>query len=244
MGWPPGGRPLQARRRRWSPRRSSTRPAPPRGNRPELPERLEDTILKALEKDRTLRCQSASELRADLKRLVRRAAPAQVSGRTLPAAASRVVPAPPSAAPSPPSSDVQLAAALIGRHRLGVAMAALVLMAVIGAALALVPRGDGGNRVAMAGAVTDAPKAIAVLPFANVSPERDQEYFADGISDQLSTALARIPDLQVTGRTSAFHFKGRNEALRTIGEALGVQYLLTGSVRKAGDRVRITPELE
>jgi len=85
--------------------------------------------------------------------------------------------------------------------------------------------------------------SIAVLPFADMSPEQDQEYFADGISEELLNSLARIRDLRVSGRTSSFYFKGKNEDLRKVGEALGVRYLLEGSVRKAGDRVRITAQL-
>jgi len=91
-------------------------------------------------------------------------------------------------------------------------------------------------------AVQDA-KSIAVLPFADMSPEHDQEYFADGITEELLNSLARIRDLRVSGRTSSFYFKGRNEDLRSIGEALGVRYILEGSVRKAGERVRITAQL-
>jgi TolB-like protein/Tfp pilus assembly protein PilF len=85
--------------------------------------------------------------------------------------------------------------------------------------------------------------SIAVLPFADMSPDKDQEYFSDGISEELLNSLARIPDLQVRGRTSSFYFKGRNEDLRTISEMLKVEHLIEGSVRKAGDQVRITVQL-
>ncbi|HSD69588.1 MAG TPA: hypothetical protein VLB07_08545 [Woeseiaceae bacterium] len=93
-----------------------------------------------------------------------------------------------------------------------------------------------------AGSEGGAP-SIAVLPFADMSPDHDQEYFADGITEELLNTLARIRDLRVSGRTSSFYFKGRNEDLRSIGAALGVHYILEGSVRKAGDRVRITAQL-
>ncbi|MEJ2534889.1 MAG: hypothetical protein P8008_05345, partial [Gammaproteobacteria bacterium] len=85
--------------------------------------------------------------------------------------------------------------------------------------------------------------AIAVLPFVNMSSDPEQEYFSDGISEEILNALAQVPDLKVAGRTSSFAFKGRNEDLRTIGETLGVNHILEGSVRKAGDRVRITAQL-
>lgn len=93
----------------------------------------------------------------------------------------------------------------------------------------------------------DAPPApihsVAILPFDNLSFDPEQEYFADGITAELLTALSRVRDLRVTGRASSFHFKNRNENLRTVGEALGVEHVLEGSVRKAGDRVRITAQL-
>ena len=85
--------------------------------------------------------------------------------------------------------------------------------------------------------------AIAVLPFANLSSDPEQEYFADGITEELLNSLAQIKDLQVTGRTSSFYYKGKNEDLRAIGETLGVEYILEGSVRKSADRLRITAQL-
>jgi len=86
-------------------------------------------------------------------------------------------------------------------------------------------------------------KSIAVLPFTDLSPLKDQEYFSDGISEEILNALAQVKDLKVAGRTSSFHFKGKNDDLRAIGEALGVAHILEGSVRKQGDKVRITAQL-
>ncbi|MDX1460571.1 MAG: hypothetical protein R3348_05890, partial [Xanthomonadales bacterium] len=86
-------------------------------------------------------------------------------------------------------------------------------------------------------------KSIAVLPFVNMSEDSANEYFSDGISEEILNALAGVRDLKVAGRTSSFAFKGQNEDLRRIGEALGVAHILEGSVRKAGDRVRITAQL-
>jgi TolB-like protein/Flp pilus assembly protein TadD len=85
--------------------------------------------------------------------------------------------------------------------------------------------------------------SIAVLPFVDMSPEKDQEYFTDGISEELLNLLARVPDFRVAGRTSSFAFKGENEDLRVIGEKLGVSVLLEGSVRKDGDHIRVTAQL-
>ncbi len=90
---------------------------------------------------------------------------------------------------------------------------------------------------------TEVQQSIAVLPFVNMSPDPDQEYFADGMSEEILNLLAKIPELKVIGRTSSFAFKGKNEDLRIIGQALGVNTLLEGSVRKSGDRVRITAQL-
>jgi TolB-like protein len=90
---------------------------------------------------------------------------------------------------------------------------------------------------------TTGPVTLAVLPFADLSPEGDQEYFSDGLSEELLNVLAQIRELRVAGRTSSFAFKGRNEDLRSIAEQLGVANLLEGSVRKSGNRLRITAQL-
>jgi serine/threonine protein kinase/Flp pilus assembly protein TadD len=89
---------------------------------------------------------------------------------------------------------------------------------------------------------TEGP-SIAVLPFTNMSADPENEYFSDGLSEELLNVLAKIPDLKVTGRTSSFAFKGKHEDMREIGQKLGVGTLLEGSVRKAGNRVRITAQL-
>jgi TolB-like protein len=86
-------------------------------------------------------------------------------------------------------------------------------------------------------------QSIAVLPFADMSPEKDQEYFSDGIAEELLNQLTKLKGLHVAGRTSSFFFKGKNEDLRDIGEKLNVAHILEGSVRKAGNRVRITAQL-
>src|ERR1700730_8587376 len=85
--------------------------------------------------------------------------------------------------------------------------------------------------------------SIAVLPFTNMSGDREQEYFSDGITDDLTTALSRIPDLFVIARTSAFTYKGKAVKVQDISRQLGVKYVLEGSVRKADKQVRITAQL-
>jgi adenylate cyclase len=86
-------------------------------------------------------------------------------------------------------------------------------------------------------------KSIAVLPFVNMSNDSEQEYFSDGISEEILNSLANVTGLKVAGRTSSFYFKGKNEDIRTIGNKLDVKMVLEGSVRKAGDQVRITAQL-
>lgn len=99
----------------------------------------------------------------------------------------------------------------------------------------------GASGVPASAAIAD--KSIAVLPFADMSEKKDQEYFADGMAEELLDLLAKIPRLRVIGRTSSFQFKGRNADLRTIGRSLGAAYVVEGSVRKAGNRLRITAQL-
>ena len=86
-------------------------------------------------------------------------------------------------------------------------------------------------------------KSIAVLPFVNLSDDKEQEYFSDGLSEELLNLLAKIPELKVIGRTSSFAFKGKNEDLRNIAQQLGVAHLLEGSVRKDGNKIRVTAQL-
>jgi adenylate cyclase len=86
-------------------------------------------------------------------------------------------------------------------------------------------------------------KSIAVLPFVDLSEKKDQEYFADGMAEEMVDILARIPQLRVIGRVSSFHFKGQAEDLPTIGERLGAAYILTGSVRRGGPQIRVTAQL-
>jgi TolB-like protein len=86
-------------------------------------------------------------------------------------------------------------------------------------------------------------KSIAVLPFTDMSEKKDQEYFADGMAEETLDLLAKIPSLKVIGRTSSFQFKGKNEDLRSIGRTLGATFVIEGSVRKSGDRLRVTAQL-
>lgn len=106
------------------------------------------------------------------------------------------------------------------------------------------PAPSSGGRSASAAAfgLPDKP-SIAVLPFSNLSGDREQEYFADGIAEDIITALARARWFFVIARNSSFAFKGKAVEAKQIAQNLGVQYVLEGSVRKSGDRVRITAQL-
>jgi len=96
--------------------------------------------------------------------------------------------------------------------------------------------------------IVDAPlsgveKSVAVLPFADLSQNQDQEWFADGLAEEILNALARTPDLLISARTSTFAYKGTDKDIPTIAEELGVAHVLEGSVRRSGDRIRVTAQL-
>jgi serine/threonine protein kinase/Tfp pilus assembly protein PilF len=157
-------------------------PVSPMRLNPGLPPKLEDIIDKALEKDRTLRYQHASEMRADLQRLKRDTDSGKLSGE----------------------AQAQSLTAIPARAK---------------------------------------HQSIVVLPFANLSSDPENEFFADGITEEIINALAQIEDLRVAARTSAFSFKGKQADLRTVGERLNVTTVLEGSVRKSGNRLRIMAQL-
>ncbi|MDH3291608.1 MAG: protein kinase [Gemmatimonadota bacterium] len=90
---------------------------------------------------------------------------------------------------------------------------------------------------------TPSPRSIAVLPFTNMSADREYEYFGDGIAEEITNALTKVQAIRVASRTSAFAFKGKEQDIRRIGRQLGVATVLEGSVRKAGSRLRVTAQL-
>lgn len=126
------------------------------------------------------------------------------------------------------------------------------ILVVAGTLVSLVSRGTAGNAAASeeplaadVSTTADAPaeRSIAVLPFGNLSRDPDNEYFSDGITDEILTTLANVGDLRVISRTSMLQYKGSNKPLRQIASELGVAHVLEGSVQRAGDRVRITAQL-
>jgi len=128
--------------------------------------------------------------------------------------------------------------------RLGLALVGIgVLAAAPGVVWYFVVRGTPRPVPASVAAAPATTPSIAVLPFADMSPGKDQEYFSDGIAEEILDDLAQVEGLRVIGRTSSFSFKGKNDDLRAIGEKLGVAHVLEGSVRREGNRVRITTQL-
>ena len=123
------------------------------------------------------------------------------------------------------------------RVRLRMAYAAVVLLLMAGLGYLLYERGFGRAQA------NEPHSSIAVLPFTNLSGDASRDYFSDGMSEELLNLLARIPGLKVASRTSSFAYKGRNVDIREVGQELGVETVLEGSVRQAGEQVRITAQL-
>ena len=143
-----------------------------------------------------------------------------------------------------------------GHQRVTTAEFAIItlLLLIGGGALAFYQRnleGDGEAAPAAPGiseqpaspGASDARPSLAVLPFVDLSQAKDQEYLGDGLAEEILNQLAQVPALRLVGRTSSFSFKGKDDDLRSIGSKLGVAHLLEGSVRKSGDRIRITAQL-
>lgn len=121
-----------------------------------------------------------------------------------------------------------------------IGMLALVIVALV---VERVFIADVGETPPVSVPVTEAQKSVAVLPFADFSPQQNQEWFADGLADEILNALARTPDIMVASRTSAFAYKGSDKDLQTIARELGVAHVLEGSLRSSGGRIRITAQL-
>jgi len=190
-------------------------PTPPVRLNPELPAKLEAIIDKSLEKDPEVRYQSAAELRADLRRLRRDTE----SGKT---AVTTVV------------SPVK---------RLPLRNATL---AVLGILLVLGIVGIWWLRKAPQKSAPVAPgtkTSLAVLPLQNLSGDAANEYFSDGMTEEIGTKLSKIEGLRIASSVASARFKGAQKDPKDMGQELGVQYLLQGSVRKAGDQVRISVQL-
>ena len=143
-----------------------------------------------------------------------------------------------------PTHEIQASAghkkAAAGR-RTWVIAAVVVAVALAGGYFLDKARRQKHDTTASTAVISD--KSIAVLPFADMSEKKDQEYFADGMAEEIIDLLVKIPGLKVISRTSSFQFKAKTEDLRSIGTQLGVAYVLEGSVRRSGDRLRVTAQL-
>jgi TolB-like protein/Flp pilus assembly protein TadD len=141
------------------------------------------------------------------------------------------------------SSETTAGKPVVGTKK-RIAIAATAVVVALGIAVGLGLYFWSSKHVAQApsvAAITD--KSIAVLPFVDMSEKKDQEYFADGMAEEIIDLLVKIPGLKVISRTSSFQFKGKTEDLRSIATQLGVAYVLEGSVRKSGDHLRVTAQL-
>jgi TolB-like protein/DNA-binding winged helix-turn-helix (wHTH) protein len=153
-------------------------------------------------------------------------------------AAVRRVQAPDSPAPSTPTpvAMTRVITTAPQRKLLLVALLSATLIALMVAGALI------WQRMPSAGSAINA-NSIAVLPFADMSEQKDQEYLSDGLSEELINLLSNVPDLRVPARTSSFYFKGKSENIKSIAQKLSVAHVLEGSVRKAGNHLRITAQL-
>ena len=200
-------------------------PVPPLDVDPTLPSKLQDIILKALEKDREQRYQSAREMAIDLRRLLREID----SGASLSTSGVASVPRIPAA----------VAPVRTGRRKYWIAGAA-VAAALLGA---FVVWKSTGTRARPAPVARPEVKSLAVLPLDNLTPDPAQEYFADGMTDELIARLSKISALRVISRTSVMRYKGSKKSLPEIAKDLQVDAIVEGSVLRSGNRVRINARL-
>jgi serine/threonine-protein kinase len=217
-------------------------PAPLGLENPVFSPALDNILFKCLEKDPEKRYASAKELAADLRKVK------EDSDRALAATTLEQPPTPSTHASGErqPTALWKLAAkAGAGRNAalgwtIGIVVVALLAVGgwVLLHGVKSNPSTPGANLNA-----TAPQKSVAVLPFVNMSSDKENEYLSDGLTEEVLNALAKVKGLRVPARTSSFAFKGKTDDIRKIGEQLSVTTVLEGSVRKAGDKLRITAQL-
>jgi eukaryotic-like serine/threonine-protein kinase len=201
-----------------------TQPVPSLRTVREVPGSVEQAVARALAREPADRFATAAEF-----------------GRALQAPTQGVAPPPPDAtvaSPGPTGPTPRARPPIVGFR-----LAAIVAGAIALAALGYVALRRSGLPEGTAPGHAPPPASAAVLPFADLSPGHDQEYFSDGLTDELITTLSQVSGLRVAARTSSFQFKGRDPDVREVGSKLGVGAVLEGSVRRSGDQLRVTAQL-
>jgi serine/threonine protein kinase/TolB-like protein/Tfp pilus assembly protein PilF len=182
---------------------------------------LDAIVLKALAKEPAERYDSAASIAEDLRRHLREE---PIKARSAPL--------------------LHRAGKFLRRNKAAVwlvALSAIAVLAAVGVDRLILPRHvDQGAPTSSFAAPA---RSVAVLPFVNMSADKEQTYFSDGLTEELIDLLGRVPDLRVPARTSSFYFKGKDETIANIAMQLRVRYVLEGSVRKSGQRLRITTQL-
>jgi serine/threonine protein kinase len=200
-------------------------PTSPLRLNPQLPPKLEEIINRALEKDRKLRYQSAADLRTDLQRLKRDTESVRSAGVSPAVGAIHELPL---------------------RKWWPAVATATALLVVAALLIGLNVAGLRDRVLRSVGAVREPPpqiQSLAVLPLANLSGDKDQEYFADGMTEALISEVGQISALRVISRQSVMHYKGSDKPLTQIAQELKVDALIEGSVLRSGGRVRVTAQL-